>query len=405
MRKIVKGTSPKMEKEIAIFEVQDDGNFKCYSIKDKYFTITKEQMNENRKNQRTSKYMLIKKNEIEPELKHVSIKKQCKIITKEADKLKIITGGKINLYKTGSVGKTSLQLFYDLSEYDEAEEIETYEVDILERGKGAMIWGIKYKGYGYKYDFVSHYPSIMRSPKNKFPIGKGELKHLTKEEFEKLEFYQFGMYHCHVRCIDKRVFRESAERWYSHIELNYVRIKLKWDITLVDDGEPNFLHYDSSKLVSGKQLFGEFVDYLFKLKKEHKCAKKYLNTLWGKLTQTNTIKMKTENIYEGREVMSILPTDEGELIFETVIKQKFYETNFARIKPFLLSYGRVKICNIILTNLDEVVRVHTDGIICKSKITNVELGNDIGMLKFEGEGNVKILNNNNYIWEEIKKIE
>jgi hypothetical protein len=115
--------------------------------------------------------------------------------------------------------------------------------------------------------------------------------------------------------------------------------------------------------------------------------------------------MKTENIYEGREVMSILPTDEGELIFETAIKQKFYETNFARIKPFLLAYGRVKICNIILTNLDEVVRVHTDGIICKSKITNVELGNDIGMLKFEGEGNVKILNNNNYIWEEIKKIE
>ena len=79
----------------------------------------------------------------------------------------------------------------------------------------------------------------------------------------------------------------------------------------------------------------------------------------------------------------------------------YYENDFARIKPFMLSYGRAKIANIILPNIDKVVRVHTDGIICKSRLKDIKLGTNLGDLKFEGKGNVKIINSNNYTFTEI----
>lgn len=65
-----------------------------------------------------------------------------------------------------------------------------------------------------------------------------------------------------------------------------------------------------------------------------------------------------------------------------------------------MSYGRIKISNIILTNLDSVVRVHTDGLICKKPITNVKLGKDIGNLKFEGISTCTIFNANSYWWQD-----
>ena len=48
MRKIVKGTSPNEDKQIAIFEVKAQ-IFRCYSIDRKYFTLTRDQMQTFRK--------------------------------------------------------------------------------------------------------------------------------------------------------------------------------------------------------------------------------------------------------------------------------------------------------------------------------------------------------------------
>jgi len=77
-----------------------------------------------------------------------------------------------------------------------------------------------------------------------------------------------------------------------------------------------------------------------------------------------------------KNFFSITPDDDGKLSFDTYVKNKFYENNFALFKPFIHSYGRIKISNIILTNLESVVRVHTDGILCKNPITNGKLGSD-----------------------------
>ena len=122
------------------------------------------------------------------------------------------------------------------------------------------------------------------------------------------------------------------------------------------------------------------------------------------LHKTNILTIYSDTIYEGKEIMSITPDENGNLSFDTYIKSSFYENNFARIKPFMMSYGRLKIANIILTNLDSVIRVHTDGIICTKPITNVKLGNDLGDLKYEGSANCNIINANTYYWEDDRII-
>ncbi len=399
MRKIVKGTSPNEDKQIAIFEVLA-GKFRCYSIDKKYFTLTRDQMQTFRKQPRTAPYIFIKKNSKDNDLKYLSLRKQCNFITKEGIKLKKLTDGKINLFRTGSIAKTSLQLFYDLCSPKEPEAIQSFEVDILEQGMGALIWGKRYNGIAYKYDICSEYPSLMASAQHKFPIGKGTLKTFSKDEFDALKFYSFGMYHANVHNPDYRVFKINHKNWYTHTDLNYAKNKLNLSITLIEDDEPNALLYASSELISGDTLFGPFVKYLFNLKKDHKECKKYLNALWGALVQADICKVIDNKIYNGKEIISFTPDDDGNLTFDTYVKDHLYENNFARIKCFLLSYGRIKISNIILTNLDSVVRVHTDGLICKNPITNVKLGKDIGNLKFEGSAKCIILNANTYIWED-----
>ena len=158
-------------------------------------------------------------------------------------------------------------------------------------------------------------------------------------------------------------------------------------------------------MITGKKLFGPFIDYLFNFKKAgHREVKQILNALWGALSQTNVLTVNTDKIRAGKEILTITPSNNGTLTFETVIKEKFYESDFARIKPFMMSYGRTKTSNIILTNLDKVVRCHTDGIICTSEITNIKFGNDLGNLMYEGKGNCKIFNCNKYTWKDIKEI-
>ena len=402
-RKIVKGSSPFSDKIFTIFECLSNGKFKCYNIVDKYFELTSEEKAFYIKNPRSTKYIFIKKNERDNDLKYLSIRKQCKSINKEAEKLLILTKGKINLYRTGSPTNTSLQLFYDLCDNIEPEHIEDYEVNIFEKCRGALIFGIPYEGIGYKYDIVSEYPSIMNSAQHKFPIKKGTLKTYTKEEFDNLKFYTFGLYHVEIHNIDFRVFRNNPENWYSHSELNFAITKLKLKITLIiENEEPNALLYDANSLITGKNLFGPFVKYLFNFKDSGNSEiKKYLSNLWGKLCSTNVIKITNAVIYENKEIMSILPNDDGTLTIETFVKSKFYDFNYARIKPFLMAYGRLKIANIILPNIENIVRTHTDGIISKVELT-INTGYGLGDLKKEGKGNCKILNNNNYIWNEIK---
>ena len=190
-RIIVKGTSPNEDKILAIYKFVDENTVDVYFGEIGYKQISREEFKKMRSLPRSSKYMLIMKNEKDPILKTIKdLRKEYQIIYKEAILLKNITNGQINLFRTGSVSKTGLQLFYDLCNPPTPDKIEQYESEIIEKCyNGALIHGkTGYKGYCYKYDIVSQYPNIMRSKKLKFPIGKGKLQTMTNEEFNALPY-------------------------------------------------------------------------------------------------------------------------------------------------------------------------------------------------------------------------
>ena len=60
-----------------------------------------------------------------------------------------------------------------------------------------------------------------------------------------------------------------------------------------------------------------------------------------------------------------------------------FETPFARIKPFILAYGREMICNIMRDNVKSIVKCHTDGIYSSKKL-NVPTGDKLGELSYKG---------------------
>lgn len=420
-RKIVKGTSPDCDKILAIYEELLDGTYKlfCGDTLD-YQILSKEELRKIRIFPRTSKYMLIQhdKSLKRENLIKLDMKEQYEIIYKEAVYLKELTNGKINRFRTGTVAKTAMQLFYDLcpEQYDELTDTSTEpdpidfkESEIIESCyPGALIWGIPYEGVGYKYDVVSEYASIMISKALKFPIGKGNIFTMTTEEFESKEFLQYGIYHVEIYDADYRLFRTNTNRdhWYTHTDLNYAKNKLGYKLKIIQDGSDNAMIYTKLRLAS--KIFGPVIDYLFQFKKLGiKEIKKYITALWGALCQTNKLTTETKIVRSNQRVYSIQPINaEGTRFTTTLIQtdKPLFETNYARMKPFITAAGRLKISNMIRPNLENCVRCHTDGIISRKQIKDVELGTDIGQLKYEGMGYCTINNSNTYKFDDSKRM-
>ena len=51
----------------------------------------------------------------------------------------------------------------------------------------------EYEGGAYKYDIKSQYPSILKSV-FMIPLKAGEFKKFSKDEFDKLEYFTYGIY-------------------------------------------------------------------------------------------------------------------------------------------------------------------------------------------------------------------
>ena len=285
-KRIVKGTSPYEDKIIAIFKQSKKSSTVRVFFGDtqKYATMSQTTFRNMRKNPRSCKYILIQKDEETFDMKNLDMSQQYEIIYKEAIYLKKLTNGKINRFRTGSVAKTALQLYFDLCPYLEPDQIEEYEAEILEKCyRGGLIFGVKYKGKGYKYDIVSEYPSIMISKNAKFPIGKGELQTFSKDEFNKLLFYKYGIYHVKVINADHRLFKTNKNNWYTHTDLNYAKNHLHCILELIENEKPNALIYNNLKVA--KTMFEPFINYyLFEFKTNGvKEIKNYMNALAGVL--------------------------------------------------------------------------------------------------------------------------
>jgi len=105
-----------------------------------------------------SKYILVPRTNFE-----ITIEEEYKELIENIIKLKEASKGLINMFKTGSIKNTALDLFEKLTRFIPSAEHITYEeMKFIENSTtGALIFAEQYEGPGYKYDVKSRYPSIM----------------------------------------------------------------------------------------------------------------------------------------------------------------------------------------------------------------------------------------------------
>lgn len=334
-----------------------------------------------------TKYILIPTDKYN---KDKTLKQEYDEFIKDADILKKETNGKINLYKTGTNKATAINLFNELYNCDHPDPILQHEAEFyLKCNSGAIIHCEKYKGKCYKYDVCSMYPFMMNSTMC-FPYKKGEFKKIS----ELPDILTYGIYRCEIKNTKPKLFRTNFNDYYTHIDIYRARA-LKLKITLTEDDEPNALLYSRDKLLTGSQMFGKYVKYLFELKQKKITgrAKQILNILWGVLCERDLCNLKSEVIADDKKPTIELGKNKKHMFFkpwndnQTIIKYQdndhVFKTDFARIKPFILAKGRTILSKLIEPCIDDVVLAHTDGFIVKTK-QKIKTGTKLGDVKYEG---------------------
>jgi hypothetical protein len=309
---------------------------------------------------------------------------QAHILLKNASK------GLINLKQTGTFKRTALNLFSLLAKHIEPEKIEQDEAIWIENAKmGALRYGKTYKGEGHKSDFCSMYPSTMAHKQMYFPVKRGTFSIIASADGA---FKLYGIYRCEITGnIDKRLFRTNSSGYYTHIDLHTAQ-RLGYTIKMTQDGKPNRLSWQRDQLLTGNQIFGTFVKTLFEFKhKKIPFAKEILNILWGSLSEMNkmtktldlTLKEQDFNLSENRSIKSIKQLTPDKFLVQYVSNGNLYQTNFARIAPFLLARGRFLVSKTITPFVEDIVYIHTDGFITKKR-PNIQYGTDLGDIRNEG---------------------
>jgi hypothetical protein len=339
-------------------------------------------------------------------------------LKKKKDALFIATKGEINIFKSGSIRKTVVDCFYKLNPTVQAEQIKQAEIEWIENTSiSSLAWAKEYEGEGYSYDIISMYSAILRDQKFSIPIKPGKFLKMTKNEFENLKYFQYGIYRVKITVTKNELFKVNDKNYYTHYDLTFAK-ELGFEMELIEDDQPNALIYEANTRIYGHQLFRKYVDYFFQLKsKEVYGAKDFLVVLWGALTKRNVIDITVDNtqnkdnilkVYDNRNIYKIIPINRNKLKVKLTNFESYYETNFARLKPFLISRGRKMIASIMRPHIEFIKRVHTDGFISTKQLTfepkviknksrtsieYVKIGNDIGDLKYVGYyPNAKIKN-------------
>jgi len=403
------------EKPIAVFRKdKNDKNIVHYYNGTNHFTTSSKKFIQWRKNMRytgyseetkSSHYMLVEyvgkffKN-------HELIKKKMEQFydkyVKDATELKELTGDKYNLFRCGTIKNCIVDRFYQLNKVLKADAIDQDEAEWLSKMYlSGLIWAKKgYQGKAHKYDYVSHYTSIMRQQTFRYPIKKGIFKKITDEQLQNMPFFEYGIYRVKIEHVDFKLLRIS-NGYATHFDLKRAK-ELGYTIKIVEDGKPNLLSYAGKGMTSDGRDFKRIVDELFEYKKKygktHEIFKKLLNRLWGSLCQKrkNEKYVKKDEEYDvpyDEDLVDIIMHD-GYDIIETKNKKLEYQTAFARLGPFLTSKSRAIMSSLIEKHYNDVVRVYIDGILTKNKIEvehkdnrsieNKGIGDDIGCLRYEG---------------------
>jgi hypothetical protein len=165
-------------------------------------------------------------------------------------------------------------------------------------------------------------------------------------------------------------------------------------VELIQDGKPNFRHYE--KRGNGHQYFGKIVHNLYETKlkmKEADCGKNLANMVLHRVF--GILSSKNKKYSKPGEVIDL--SDEKYAITEIqwngverrvkyVEKGKYFKYSFCRIGSFLCSMGRLKMGELIYPIRDKVFRVHTDSCLydaCIELPKSIVIGTGLGEWKLE----------------------
>jgi hypothetical protein len=286
------------------------------------------------------------------------------------------------MFKTGSIKKTALNFFYEQTKDKfQGEPIGTKEAKFINYASvGALIHCTPYEGICYGYDVHSFYPSIVYNKSFRIPIKCGTFKKHTI--ITPVTNFTYGIHRCTVEGnINKYLFRINKNNYYTSYDLNRA-VKLGYTVKYVIDDEDNALIYGQNDYVNSHDMFKDYIDFLYMFKsKGLKGAKLLLNILLGALCASNTFQINNEHgdINDDKEVLSIFP-DDDKTVFKISRNYQMFQTTYARMKPFLYAKGRELIGMFFENQIEDIVRINTDGLIMKKPLIRVKLGDKMGEL-------------------------
>ena len=261
--------------------------------------------------------------------------------------------------------------------FDEIDRTESKWIEATHNGGLTYCDAGTYQCYGY--DFSSFYPCMMGEFKFKMPFMKGKEIFIT----ELNDNIALGFYRVKITSDNKhatKLFAFSKNHVYNNISINHALelSEYNFKVELIIDDKPNAYIYD--KEIRSSKVFSIWIDKLMKIKKKHpknKLIKHLMSSLWGSLSHSNNIMKTYDEIQE--EGLNICMTDKADYKIADYIwtnskeyyklqdMNKPYKSNF-RLKSFLTAFGRVKIAEVALENLDALKRIHTDGIAFNQKM-------------------------------------
>ena len=362
-------------------------NGQCNYFKDDEFFEGKDYdyVNEIDRKPRSSGYLVIKVRDED----NRSLKEIYDEFIETANELKEKTNGKVNLFKTGSITNSSKYHFKNFMKQDiECDTIVGNEAKWISNATtGSLQYATRgYEGEAIGYDVNSFYASILNS-NFRIPIKKGTFERMTYDGIFK-SHVTYGIYRCTIEGeITPFLFRLNPTNIYTSIDINRA-IKLGYEVKYIIDDQPNRILYKKDDFIEAKEIFGEYIEYFYNLKcKGVKGSKLFLTCLWGWLTAKEPMTLSNTGSYDiddSKEITGIFPLNEDDKVRIIVNKaNKMYKHAFARFAPFLLARARELIGLIYEDQIEDVVRVSTDGFILQNELKDANLGDQLGQLKIE----------------------
>jgi hypothetical protein len=159
--------------------------------------------------------------------KYICYKAHSDNIEKEYDEIQetrneLFKAIKIDIFKYDHLHNCILET---LMKYSEAltgpEEITNEEAYCIDQAyMGGLRWCEKdYEGKFYGIDRNSSYSATVSSNRFVFPVKAGTFKNYTQDEFNKLENYTFGIYHCHIENNSRKLFSSKIRGYYTQHDL------------------------------------------------------------------------------------------------------------------------------------------------------------------------------------------